>query len=85
MPPWWVYIVEAKNKKLYTGITTSVERRLRQHRQGPRRGGAKFFSLSPVKRLLWKEKHSTRSLASKRERAIKRLSRKEKDELIKGS
>ena len=31
MKNWWVYIIQCRNKSLYTGITTDVERRLNEH------------------------------------------------------
>lgn len=77
---WFVYIIEAENGYLYTGITTDLERRIKQHRQ--QQGGARFFRTSPVKRLLYQEKHPNRSSASKREASIKKLSRSAKLALI---
>ncbi|KKP36278.1 MAG: hypothetical protein UR28_C0047G0001, partial [Candidatus Peregrinibacteria bacterium GW2011_GWF2_33_10] len=29
--PYYVYILECSNKALYTGITTDLERRLKEH------------------------------------------------------
>ena len=77
---WFVYIIEAENGYLYTGITTDLQRRLQQHRQ--QQGGARFFRTSPAKRLLYQEKHPNRSSASKREASIKKLSRSAKLALI---
>ena len=62
--------------KLYTGITTDLARRLRGHLSGKR--GAKFFSSSKPKHLVFSELHPDRSSASKRERQIKQLTRMEK-------
>ena len=31
MNNWWVYIIQCRNKSLYTGITTDVERRFDEH------------------------------------------------------
>lgn len=78
--PWFVYIIEADNGKLYTGITTDVERRFQQHHQ--QNGGARFFHTSPPRQLLYQEKHPDRSSASKREAAIKKLTRQAKLTLI---
>ncbi len=77
---WFVYIIEAENGKLYTGITTDLERRCAEHQS--KQKGAKFFYSSPAKQLVYQEIHPDRSSASKREAAIKKLSRKAKIDLI---
>ncbi|HET8808032.1 MAG TPA: GIY-YIG nuclease family protein, partial [Methylophaga sp.] len=63
-----------------TGITTDLARRLNQHQSG--RGGAKFFHSSAAKHLVYQENHPDRATASRREAAIKKLSRKAKLRLI---
>jgi putative endonuclease len=78
--PWFVYIVEAENGHLYTGITTNLARRLEQHQS--KQGGARFFHTSSAKQIVFQEKHPDRSSASKCEAAIKKLSRKAKISLI---
>jgi putative endonuclease len=78
--PWFVYIVEAENGHLYTGITTNLARRLEQHQS--KQGGARFFHTSSAKQIVFQENHPDRSSASKREAAIKKLSRKAKISLI---
>jgi len=78
---WFVYIIEADNGNLYTGITTDLERRFTEHQT--KQGGARFFHTSAAKKMVFHESHPDRSSASKRESAIKKLSRKEKIELIK--
>jgi putative endonuclease len=78
--PWFVYIVEAENGHLYTGITTDLERRFNQHQS--KQGGARFFHTSAAKKLVYQETQPNRSEASKREAAIKKLSRKSKQALI---
>ena len=39
---WSVYIIEASDTSFYTGITTDVERRFKEHMQC--RKGAKYFN-----------------------------------------
>jgi putative endonuclease len=78
---WFVYLIEAENGHLYTGITTDVDRRFQEHLQGKK--GAQFFKISPAKQLVYSELQADRSSASKREYAIKNLSRTEKLALIK--
>lgn len=77
---WFVYIVEAENGHLYTGITTDIERRFKQHQT--QQGGARFFHTSAAKRLVYQENQPDRSHASKREAEIKKLPRKAKLALI---
>lgn len=77
---WFVYIVEAENGHFYTGITTNLARRLAEHQT--KQGGARFFHTSAAKQIVYQEPHPDRSSASKREAAIKKMSRKAKITLI---
>jgi putative endonuclease len=45
---WFVYVVETKSGKLYSGITVNVKRRLEQH-SGTRVGGAKAVARRPAR------------------------------------
>jgi len=74
-----VYIIECKDKSLYTGITTDLKRRFAEHKAG---NGGHYTSSKGVVKVVYSEKHPNRSLASKREVEIKKLSRKKKLELI---
>lgn len=77
---WSLYIIEASDTSLYTGISTDVERRFDEHLQSQK--GAKYFNgRSPVKVVYLEVGHS-RSSASRREAEIKQLSRSEKESLI---
>jgi len=68
---WQVYIILCSDNSLYTGITTDIDRRFRQHVDGT---GAKYFrGRHPVK-VVHIESGHTRSSAGKRELAIKALS-----------
>lgn len=78
---WFVYIIEAENGHLYTGITTDLDRRFAQHQT--KQNGARFFHTSAAKQVVYHEAHPDRSSASKREAAIKKLSRQAKISLIK--
>ena len=78
--PWFVYIVECQDGKLYTGITNNLELRIRAHNNGV---ASRFTrSRKPVK-LVHSEDSSTKSKALKREAGIKRLPRAKKLALIK--
>ncbi len=76
---WTVYIIQSKEGKLYTGITKNLELRFKAHQN---KKGARFFHFSAPQEILFCEIHPNRSESSKREAAIKKLSRKKKLELI---
>jgi len=69
------------DERLYTGITTDIDRRWQEH-SGNLKNGAKFFRGRKPKELLYVEFFENRSDASKREYAIKKLSRDSKLYLI---
>ena len=73
--PYFVYILLCKDKTLYCGITTDILRRLQEHQKGI---GAKYTRARGVEKIIHKEKFKNRSDASKRESAIKKLSKEEK-------
>lgn len=76
---WFVYIIEADDGSLYTGITTDVEKRFQAHLN--KKGAKYFYSRRPVK-VCYVEECADKSSALKREYAIKQLSRAEKMALI---
>lgn len=76
----YVYILECSDKTYYTGWTTNLENRINTHNMGK---GAKYTRARLPVKLAYYEEFETKSLAMKREYAIKKLSRKEKMELIK--
>jgi len=66
---WFLYLLRCRDGSLYTGVTTDVPRRLRQHGDG--KASAYTRSRRPV-RLLYQEPHPDRSSALKREAQVKR-------------
>jgi putative endonuclease len=77
---WVVYILESTRGALYTGVTTSLERRLREH-AGLRRG-ARYFRLAGPAAVRYVEPAADRASAQRREAEIKRLPRSAKLALI---
>jgi len=77
---WYVYIVKCKDASLYTGISNDVDSRIEKHNLGK---GSKSIvkSKRPVE-LVYVERFENRSEASKRESEIKKLSRKDKKQLV---
>ena len=78
---WKVYIVECADGSYYTGITTDTQRRLLEHNYSFK--SAKYTRSRRPVHLVYEETVDNRSVASKREYAIKRMKRKEKTQLIK--
>ena len=78
---WFVYMLEAADGTLYTGITTDPERRFREHSSGGQRA-AKYFKARTARKIVYLEHQPDRSHASQREAAIKKLKRREKLALI---
>ncbi len=78
---WEVYMVLTRSGALYTGISTDVGRRFRQH-AGELTGGARFFRADRPVAIVWREAHADRSSASRREAEIKGMSRRQKLALL---
>ena len=76
---WFVYMLRCGDGSLYTGITDDVPRRLEVHRAGK---GAKYTRGRGPLELVYQEEVSDKSAALKREYAIKRLRREEKEQLL---
>jgi putative endonuclease len=76
---WQVYVIRCSDGTLYTGISTDVERRCRQHQS--LRGARYFRGRAPVA-LVYLESGHDRGSASRREAAIKKLRRTDKLSLI---
>ncbi len=80
MPEWTVYILRCRDGSLYTGITTDPERRLAEHNSD--RGAARYTRARRPVQMIYTEPAKDRAAASRREAAIKRLSRAEKLRLV---
>lgn len=77
--PWYVYILRCGDNTLYTGVTDNVTRRLAAHRSGK---GAKYTRGRGPLELAYMEEVPDKSAALRREAAIKKSSRREKERLI---
>lgn len=76
-----LYILKCADKTLYTGITTDLERRVGEHNS--QKLGAKYTRARRPVKLVYTKKFRDRSLAAKAEARVKKLSRREKLEMIK--
>ena len=81
---WIVYILRCADDSLYTGITLDINKRLKQH-NGVEKNGAKYTQARRPVKLVYQETSISRSAASKREYAIKLLSKIDKESLINGT
>ncbi len=74
-----VYILLCEDDSLYTGITTDMNRRFQEHKEGI---GSRYTRARGVLKLLYVEEAKNRSEASKREHEIKQMSREKKMAMI---
>ena len=72
----YTYMMKCADGTLYTGWTTSVEKRLKAHNEG--KVGAKYTRAKRPVELVYYEGYATKEEAMSREYAIKQLTRKEK-------
>lgn len=74
----WAYLVRCGDGSLYAGWTNDLARRLRAHRTGR---GARYTRMKGGASLAYAERCADRSAALRREAALKRLSKAEKEAL----
>jgi len=79
---WCVYLLRCRDGSLYTGITNDLPRRLRVHAAG--KASRYTRSRLPVE-VVYTEPQPSKSTALKREAAIKKLRRSEKEKLLAAS
>ncbi len=92
---WWVYMIETVSGKLYTGISTDIDRRFLEHcsvttraeameqtAKSKKTKGAKFFRSDSPRAVVYKQLFANRSEASQRESAIKKMPRTSKLALV---
>ncbi len=76
---YFVYLIECGDTSIYTGITTDLKRRFKEHKAGV---GSRYTRSREVLRVLYSEKHPSRGAALKREAQIKKLRRVQKLALV---
>ncbi len=77
----YVYIIRCNDSSLYTGWTNNLKKRFEDHSKGK---GAKYTRGRGPLKLVYFEKFDTKEEAMKREYAIKKLTKVQKEELIGG-
>ena len=78
---WFLYVVRCGDDTLYTGVTTDLNRRVNEHNTSKR--GAKYTKTRRPVNLIWSNKYNNRSEAQSAEYNFKKLSRKQKLDIIK--
>lgn len=76
-----VYILRTSKNTLYTGITNNLEKRLEEHKNKGKKS-AKYMRAFDNFELVHTEKFENRSQALKREAEIKKLTKSQKEILI---
>ena len=76
----YTYILKCSDETLYTGWTNDLEKRINAHNAGK---GAKYTKNRRPVELAYYEEFVTKEEAMSREYAIKQLTRRKKEELIK--
>lgn len=78
---YYTYILRCEDNSLYTGITTDLNRRLEEHKSQSEKS-AKYTRTHKVIKMETAWTSENRVLASKLEYHIKRLTKKQKEQLI---
>lgn len=78
---WYLYLVRCRDGSLYTGISTDVARRFAAHQAN--RGARRLRGRGPLE-LVFTEPLGGRGLALQIEHRVKRLTRADKERLIRG-
>ncbi len=77
---YYVYILLCCDNSLYTGYTTNLDHRVKDHNEGK---GSKYVRSKLPAKLIYSEEFKTKSEALKREIQIKGWSRGKKIEILK--
>jgi putative endonuclease len=83
MKRWYIYMLRCADNTLYTGITTDIQRRIKEHNS--KQTGAKYTRAKRPVTLVYSEAIPNRSAALKREAEIKKLSKQQKEDLTRTS
>jgi len=81
MSDWCVYMLRCADNSLYTGITTDVKRRVNEH--NATKSITKYTRTRQPVKLVYQEAVESRSIAGKREVALKKLRKEEKEAILK--
>ncbi|MDP7592254.1 MAG: GIY-YIG nuclease family protein [Litorilituus sp.] len=77
---WYVYFLRCNDNSLYAGITNNLVRRLHQHNHT--KLGAKYTRAKRPVTLVYAETAENKSMASKKEYQLRKLTKEKKEQLI---
>ena len=80
---FFVYILECRDGTYYTGYTSDLERRIKEHNSSKR--GAKYLRGKRPVKLVWCKECRNQRFAMRTELTIKKLTRQDKQQLANGS
>jgi putative endonuclease len=78
---WYVYMLRCADNSLYTGITTDISRRVKEH-NNDNKLGAKYTRVRRPVTLVYQQNCLSRSDASINEYRLKKLNKKSKESLV---
>ncbi len=81
MSIWFLYLIRCNDGSLYTGITTDVNRRFKEH-QSDKGKGSKYLRGKAPLQLVFKKKIGSKNLALKIEHRVKKFPKSKKELLI---
>jgi putative endonuclease len=76
---FWVYILASKSRRIYTGVTNDIERRVKEHKEGRIEGFTRRYKIN---RLVYRERYHYIGNAIAREKEIKSWDRAKRVALI---
>ena len=80
---YYTYMLRCSDNSIYTGMTSNLEKRIKEHLSKSKNGAKYTKSHNAIKlETAWRSKE--KSLACKLEYQIKHLTKKQKESLIKG-
>lgn len=80
---WSLYMIKTRLNTLYTGISTDVERRFKEHSGASKRAARYLKGKGPLE-LVWQQSVGSKSDALTLEYQVKKLNRRQKLSLIEG-
>lgn len=83
MNNWFLYVIRCKHGKLYTGITTDVERRFTEHTSNDKKCAKSLRGKTPLT-LVMKKKIGSKGMALKMEAKVKKLPKIKKEMFVMG-
>ena len=78
---WSLYMIRCGDGSLYTGISNDVARRLEKHQEMGKEGAKYLRGKGPLE-LVFQQEIGSQSLATKMEQKVKKLSKPQKETMV---